>query len=241
MQYDTPNPVYVLVFTTISLSNIRRKCSPLQFIKSTRSQNNSVDHILCNQCYCFSSKDIKSTNFADKYPDFFRNLLVGKHLIKLCSGKDLWRMIPTTMHPWWFGSLTDSNQEWSHSYARKITLTFPRPLFEDHTSGLTIFLDDVESRHPERFVRALTNKKEFLLNVMCPFGCSEYCFKGKHIAWDLVIQRLLLIVLLAHINKSSYLLVQHMWDQYDREDDDFDTILLNSYIQNQLSSGCYMP
>jgi hypothetical protein len=29
------------------------------------------------------------------------------------------------------------------------------------------------------------------------------------------------------MDKSKYLCVQHMWDQYDREDDDFDTIMLN--------------
>ena len=76
-------------------------------------------------------------------------------------------------------------------------------------------------------MKALTNEKDFLPNVMCPFSCSEYCFKGKHGTWDLVIQCLLLKVLLPHIDKSRYLSVQHMWDQYDREDDDFDTILLN--------------
>ena len=58
------------------------------------------------------------------------------------------------------------------------------------------------------------------------FWCSEYCFKGKHIAWDLVIQRLLLKVILPLIDKAKYLFVQHMWDQYDREDEDFDIILL---------------
>ena len=108
--YDTPNPVYILEFTTISSSNSRRKCSPIQCIKSTRSQNNSVDHILCNQWYCFLSKDIKSTNFVDKYPSFLWNLLVGKHLPKVYSGVELWHMIPTTMHPWWFDSLIDSSQ-----------------------------------------------------------------------------------------------------------------------------------
>ena len=97
-------------------------------------------------------------------------------------------MIPTTMRPWWFDSLTDSNQEWSHSYELQITLSYLRPLFDNHTSGLTIFLNDVESCHPGRFVKALTNEKEFLPNVMCPIGCSEYCFKGKHVAWELVIQ-----------------------------------------------------
>ena len=148
-------------------------------------------------------------------------------------------MIPTTMRPWWFDSLTDSNQEWSHSYARQITLTLLRPLFGNRTSSLTIFLDDVESCHPGCFVKALTNKKEFLPNVMCPFGCYEYCFKGKHVAWDLVIRRLLLTVLLPHIDKSRYLPVQHMWDQYDREDNDFDTILLNRPSIVISKTGCH--
>jgi hypothetical protein len=76
-------------------------------------------------------------------------------------------------------------------------------------------------------MKALKNEKEFLPNVMCPFGSSEYCFKDNHVAWDLVIQRLLLKVLLPHIDKTCYLHVQHMWDQFDREDDDFDSILLN--------------
>ncbi len=71
---------------------------------------------------------------------------------------------------------------------------------------------------------------------MCPFGWSEYCFKGKHIAWDLVIQRLLLKVLLPYIDKNRYLSVQHVWDQYHREDYDFDTILLPSIVISE--TGC---
>ena len=76
-------------------------------------------------------------------------------------------------------------------------------------------------------MKALKNEKDFLPNVLCPFGCSEYCFKGKHLEWDLVIQRLLLKVLLPHIDKNRYRSVQHMWDQYDRKDNDYNTILLN--------------
>ncbi len=101
-------------------------------------------------------------------------------------------MIPSTMRPWWIQSLTEiaSDLDWYHAYRGQITLTSPRPLFDDRTFGLTNFLKDVESGHPGSFVKALKNEKEFLPNVMCPFGCSEYCFKGNHFAWDLVIQLL---------------------------------------------------
>ena len=225
-QYATHDPTYTLQFTTISSSNIRKKHSPLQLVKSSNSQTNAVDHILCNQCVRFLSKDIKSKDFADSYPSFLWNLLAGNYNA-VYSGQDLWRMIPSTMRPWWIHSLTESGQDWCHAYHRQISLTSPRPLFDDRTSGMTNFLKDVGSGHPGSFVKALKNEKEFLPNVMCPFGCSEYCFKGNHVAWDLVIQRLLLKVLLPHIDKTRYLHVQHMWDQYDREDDDFDSIFLN--------------
>jgi hypothetical protein len=51
-------------------------------------------------------------------------------------------------------------------------LISPRPLFDHHTSGLSNFLNAVESCHPGQFAKALKNKKDFLLNVMCTFGCS---------------------------------------------------------------------
>ena len=137
-------------------------------------------------------------------------------------------MIPSTMCPWWIHSLTETDQDWCQFYRGHIlSLALPRPLFDDRTLGMTNFLMDVGSGHLGSLVKAWKNDKEFLPTVMCPFGCSEYCFKGNHVPWDLVIQHLLLKVLLPLIQKSSYLHVQHMWDQYDREDHDFDTILLN--------------
>ncbi len=76
-QYDTPNPTYILQFTTISSSNIRKRHSPLQFVKPSKSQTNAVEYTLCNQWFCFLSKDIKSKDFVDTYPSFLLNLLVG--------------------------------------------------------------------------------------------------------------------------------------------------------------------
>jgi hypothetical protein len=176
--------------------------------------------------FSFLIKGYRRQRFADSYPSFLWNLLAGNYNA-VYSGQDLWHMIPSTMRPWWIHSFSETEQDWCHAYRRQISLTSPRPLFEDRTFGRTNFLKDVGSGHPGSFMKALKNEKEFLPNVMCPFGCSEYCFKGNHIAWDLVIQRLLLKVLLPHIDKTRYLHVQHMWDQYDREDDDFDSILLN--------------
>jgi len=131
------------------------------------------------------------------------------------------------MRPWWIHSLTKTDEDWCQIYRGHVSLALPRPLFDDRTFGMTNFLKDVGSGHPGSLVKGWKNDKEFLPTIMCPFGCSKYCFKGDHSPWDLVIQHLLLKVLLPLIHKSSYLHVQHMWDQYDREDHDFDTILLN--------------
>ena len=57
-------------------------------------------------------------------------------------------MIPSTMRPWWISLLVDPNQDWFHSYGQRCSLTYPRPLFDDRTSGLSNFLNDVESHHP---------------------------------------------------------------------------------------------
>jgi hypothetical protein len=119
-QYATLDPTCILQFTIISLSNIRKKSSPLQLIKSSNSQTNAVDHTLCNQCFCFLSKDIKSKDFVHSFPSFLWNLLVGKHTPALgasyyynavYSGQDLWCMIPSTMYPWWIHSLTETDQD----------------------------------------------------------------------------------------------------------------------------------
>ena len=122
-------------------------------------------------------------------------------------------MIPSTMCPWWIHSLTETDQDWCQFYRGHISLALPRPLFDDRILGMTNFLKDVGvgSGHPGSLVKGWKNDKEFLPTVMCPFGCSEYCFNGNHVPWDLVIQRLLLKVLLLLIQKISYLHVQHMW------------------------------
>jgi hypothetical protein len=98
-----------------------------QFVKSSKSQTNAVEYTLCNQCFCFLSKDIKSKDFADTFPSVLWNLLVGKHkpafgasyyYNDVYAGQDLWRMIPSTMGPWWIHSLTEtkSDQDWYHVY-----------------------------------------------------------------------------------------------------------------------------
>jgi hypothetical protein len=90
-----------------------------------------------------------------------------------------------------------------------------------------VLLNDVETRESGLLVNAMKNETEFLPNVLCPFGCSEYCHKGSYVAWDLGLQRLLLRVLLPHVDNTWYQSVKHMWDQYYRKDNDYDTILLN--------------
>jgi hypothetical protein len=79
-QYATLDPTYILQFTIISSSNIRKKRSPLQLVKSSNSQTNAVDHTLCNQCFHFLSKDIKSKDFCIPFQVFSGIfLLVNTH------------------------------------------------------------------------------------------------------------------------------------------------------------------
>jgi len=69
------------------------------------------------------------------------------------SGGELWRMIPSTMRPWWIHSLTETDQDWCQFYRGHISLALPRPLFDDRTLGMTNFLMDVGSGHPGSLVK----------------------------------------------------------------------------------------
>ncbi len=217
MQRDTSDldAIFTLEFQTIQSFNLRQKFSPCQFLKLTTSQTTPVEYTLCNQCHCFLSKDVKSDDFADKYPSFLWYLLVCN--LSEYSGEDLWCMIPSTMHPWWFPSLTQPGQDWSHVYVHQISLSLPPPIFNDCTIGLTALLNDVETHKSGLLVNAMENETEFLPKILCPFDCSEYCHKGSYVAWDLVLQHLLLRVLLPHVDNNRYQSVKHMWGQYYRQ------------------------
>jgi hypothetical protein len=68
-----------------------------------------------------TKKVLHNDDFVDKYPRFLLYLLVC-NLSAEYSSEVLWRMIPSNIGPWWFSSLTQPGQDWSHVY---ITLNIP--------------------------------------------------------------------------------------------------------------------
>jgi hypothetical protein len=78
----------------------------------------------------FPIKGFKSDNFADKYPSFLWYLLICN--LSEYFGEDLWRMIPSTMHPWWFSSLIQPGQDWSRVYTPNIPVTTATNIQQSH-------------------------------------------------------------------------------------------------------------
>ena len=97
----------------------------------------------------------------------------------------------------------------------------------DQTASLSKFEDDIDSGDLSRLIAALDNIDIMNANVLCPFGCTEFCFKAKEIDWDVILQRYLLDSVLPHFSKSKPNNLYSMSNHYFRDEDNYDCILLN--------------
>ena len=234
-QFEAIDSRYFLEFEEVSSGDIRCRTSVLQAVKSTRSQNTERTLVLCWECRCFLID--KNDNFEVTWPSFLRNILTGMntkgkfradtHYAHLYEPELLWRIIPESMRPWWLEEICEFNINGWYPY-RNCTISKPSALFRDLTTSLSDFEEDIDSGEASRLVRALKNTDVMLPNVLCPFGCTEFCRMGQYVEWPFIIQRLLLSsVLPLRKFSTKYVHVQSSWNQYFREENDFDLILLN--------------
>ncbi len=73
-------------------------------------------------------------------------------------------------------------------------------------------------------------KPSLIPDVLCPWGCTEFCFQAKHFHLGLIIQHLLQKVVLKFPRSKWYeklYLVESSCKDYIREDGDYDHVLLN--------------
>ena len=102
------------------------------------------------------------------------------------------------------------------------------PIFEDKTMDLFRFNDDYNSVQLEIVVAVMNNENGFNVDVLWSWSFSEsYRYPG-FIYFSIMVQIVLPKVMLPLFTKSSkYCLVQSIWKQYFREDDDYSKILMN--------------
>ena len=74
------------------------------------------------------------------------------------------------------------------------------------------------------------NKCIVLPDVLCPWGCSDFCFKASQCKLHVLLQHHLRFVTLNMTNKNDYAELHAMETSridFLRAEDDYDTILLN--------------
>ena len=129
------------------------------------------------------------------------------------------------MRPWWIHSISSINNHGDYIYS-ECTISNPPPMIIDRSDGLDEFERYVESGDWIQLKGAIEMETIFMPNVLCPFGCTEYCFDAGTVDIDVIIQRHLLRINLQLYSTSKYENFFSMTETFFRDADDYDGILL---------------
>ena len=234
---------YRLCFRTIESNEIARQ--KLCILKSSRNFSIAT-YTVCKQCYCYLKKEegntvvenAKRKNWENTWPSFYRDLLFGKQKTDgrqfhdICGASKLWQLVPETIRPFWKNRLETFEMNGVKPYALCIEESTPS-VFDDRTDDIDFFWSSIKSYQLVSWLAAFSCKREqpiALPNVLCPWGCSEFCFRAKPYNAAIVIQHYLSEVQLNFPDSKWYKILYVMESSrldYLRPSHDYDTILMN--------------
>ena len=123
----------------------------------------------------------------------FQDLLFGTqmtdnlHFYDIYSGPHLWKFIPKEMRRYWIDAIRSVFYDNGSKVYEGCTLDEPTPYFTDRTTEIDLFWSDIKTYELKNWLKALSfdelqvgnplRKEPIMLpNVLCPWGCSEFCF-----------------------------------------------------------------
>ena len=198
----------VLELCWIRSSQIRPIRHKLKMVRSSLSDETARTIFLCSKCNVFlhqgylpaHHKDTDEKHLLDwKYtwPAFLWNLLGGTQaadnvpFYRVYEPSYLWRFIPVSLRPYWVDAIRDVE---NGAYAG-CTLDHPPSFFKDRTADINAFNDDITEYKLPNLLHALKyddeRKSIMLPDVLCPWGCTEFCFCAQPLNLGLFIQHLL--------------------------------------------------
>ena len=134
-------------------------------------------------------------------------------------GNLIWKFVPTTWRYWWLDSF--------QAFFADTSIEQPCSYFVDRTYDIQRW-DELITSCTLPNLRDACN--ELLIpKILCPFGCSEFYFKHGIVSLDIVIQRYLPKCLLKKYmsNKAGFVYIETARDDYIRNENDYDSWLLN--------------
>jgi hypothetical protein len=221
----------------------------------TATHNGETDrYSLCMECCGFLTKVSESATpeesrrlnksrhqWSKLWPSFYWDLLVGYDsdsgvpFREVYPPSHLWRYVPKSIRPYWLHE--EVFDEGGHFYG--CSESHPSPYFRDRTIDLGEFVDNIKSYSCRGFLNAMDparlgnpDDKQFLIpDVLCPWGCGEYCHCASTVDPSLLIQRHLLKV---QLNLSAfnghdklYLVETSRLDYIRKDKEQVDCVLLN--------------
>lgn len=241
-------PCYQFRMCWISPSELYNMKTPLMTV-SYKADDFEKSICLCESCYFFvaNCSDDKSRNcWTNVWPSFYWNLLVGRDetngipFHRTYSPEYLWRFLPMPVRRYWIKSVREMD------IYSSCTIHSPPSFFQDRTNELDAFSRNISLYTSEGFLRALdparlngVNEEDcpipsVLPNVLCPWGCSEFCFASKEMDPSILIQHHLRKAQLNLLqdkgglgHSSLYLCETSRNDYLRRDDEEVDYVLMN--------------
>lgn len=243
------------------LRKIRSHRSRETALRRSNGYRNDTYHLCRECCGFLSETDAESTMTSEEkarlnrsrykwqklWPSFYWDLLVGRDtssdaaFYEVYPASHLWRFIPQSIRKYWLHEeiFREDGEFFGCSEVH------PPSYFRDRTVDLAEFASNIKARTCSGFIKALgptriadamnegaQKAKPFLLpDVLCPWGCGEYCHASVPFDPSLLIQRHLLKV---QLNLSPYnghdkmhFVENSRLDTIRLDNEPVDTILLN--------------
>lgn len=213
-QIDDDDMLYQLDFTTVRSNEVRAKGSYF-FIRMHKAEQNVIEYNLCAECHRYCKRIPKGQQREKFFPwnAFIWKILARGHTTpfhgimifhKIYKPEEIWKLIPSTMRRWWVDSIKLIVSRLDNDVPYKnCTMDQPPPMFEDRTKHCQYYETTVHTGTLAEVKRMCNNQEIFMPNVLCPFGCTTYCFEATYADWTYLIQRYLLKTPLATDHSSS--------------------------------------
>ncbi len=117
----------------------------------------------------------------------------------------LWRMICASMREYWFEAIGIIQHRYHGNIMKPYdgcTLDCPKQFFFYRTSDVDKFWNNINSL--EMLVELNSGKNSLIPDVLCPWGCTEFCFKAGHTNLGILIQHHLQKVVLNFPTAQRY-------------------------------------
>lgn len=183
--------VYSFSMCRMYSHKVKNLRTPLKRVSSSKSVENARPYLLCKCCHDFlnieSEYDGGRFDWRNIWPSFYWDLLVGVDksnglsFRQMYEAGHLWKFLPSSCRRYWMLSIKEYEE------FTDCSVEYPPSFFLDRTKSVDEFEKNIKSLTCDGFLRALDPSRlpgvekedcglpSILPDILCPWGCSEFC------------------------------------------------------------------